>query len=212
MKKTTTIPDWSSEEEYFAQGYAIIAGTDEAGRGPLAGNVYAAACVLPRGLVIPELNDSKKLTALTRERLYDEITASAASWAVAFATPAEIDELNILNAAQLAMRRAVAMLDPAPELVLVDGNIAREFPLPTVTLVGGDGKSVSIAAASVLAKVTRDRYCLELDRLYPGYGFASHKGYPTAEHYAAIRRLGVIPGVHRRSFKLFSENDSAFDA
>jgi Ribonuclease HII len=207
-----TMPDWSVEDEYFAGGYTVIAGTDEAGRGPLAGSVYAAACVLPRGVELPGLNDSKKLTEKARERLFCEITRCALSYAVAFATPAEIDELNILNASQLAMRRAVSMLDPAPELVLVDGNIAREFPIPTVTLIGGDGKSNSIAAASVLAKVSRDRYCLELDRLYPGYGFALHKGYPTVAHYSAIRRLGAIPGIHRSSFRLFDENDSSFDA
>lgn len=203
MKGEIKLPDGSFEEEYYARGYNVIAGTDEAGRGPLAGSVYAAACVLPHGLEIPGLNDSKKLGARQREKLFDVITGAALSYGIAYATVDEIDTLNILNAAQLAMRRAVEMLDPLPELVLVDGNIARDFPVPAVAIVDGDSCSVSIAAASVLAKVTRDRYCAELDVLYPGYGFALHKGYPTKAHYEAIAQHGAIYGVHRMSFKLY---------
>lgn len=203
MKAEKHIPDWSVEEEYFARGYNLIAGTDEAGRGPLAGRVYAAACILPRRLELPGLNDSKKLTERAREKLYVLIMDAAVTCGIAFATVEEIDGMNILNAAQLAMRRAIQMLDPAPELALVDGNIARDFPVSAVALIGGDGKSVSIAAASVLAKVARDRYCMELDAEYPGYGFAVHKGYPTKAHYDAIGRLGAIPGVHRASFRLY---------
>jgi ribonuclease HII len=203
MKGEIKLPDGAFEEEYSARGYNVIAGTDEAGRGPLAGRVYAAACVLPHGLMIPGLNDSKKLTERAREKLFGVITGAALSYGIAYATVEEIDTLNILNAAQLAMRRAVEMLDPPPDLVLVDGNIARDFPVPAVAIVGGDSSCVSIAAASVLAKVARDRYCAELDALYPGYGFALHKGYPTKAHYMAIEQLGAIDGVHRMSFKLY---------
>ncbi|MBQ8509009.1 MAG: ribonuclease HII [Clostridia bacterium] len=196
--------DWTIENAYFDSGVGIIAGTDEAGRGPLCGPVVAGACILPRGIDIPLLNDSKKLTEKRREQLYDIITSCAVSWAVAEASPEEIDTLNILNAAQLAMRRAVAALTPQPELVLVDGNVAREFTLPTRTLVGGDGLSPSIAAASILAKVTRDRGMAALDASYPTLGLAGHKGYPTKAHYAALNAYidehGEPPMIYRRSF------------
>ena len=197
--------DWYIENGYFADGVKIIAGTDEAGRGPLCGPVVAGACILPAGIELPYLNDSKKLTEKRREALYTLITEQAVSWAVAEATPEEIDTLNILNASQLAMRRAVAMLTPQPELTLVDGNVAREFPMPAVTLVGGDGRSPSIAAASILAKVTRDRALVALDAEYPELRLAKHKGYPTKEHYAALNAYidahgGEIPPIYRRSF------------
>ncbi len=196
--------DWTIENGYFAEGIRIIAGTDEAGRGPLCGPVVAGACILPAGLSLPYLNDSKKLTEKRRDMLYDLIIEQAISWAVAEASPEEIDEYNILNASQLAMRRAVSMLKPTPELVLVDGNIARDFPMPTETLVGGDGRSPSIAAASILAKVTRDRALIELDAKYPTLRLAKHKGYPTKEHYAALNAYidehGEIPAIYRRSF------------
>ncbi len=196
--------DWTIENGYFAEGYTVIAGTDEAGRGPLCGPVVAGACILPAGLMLPYLNDSKKLTEKRREALYDEITSCAVSWAVAEASPEEIDTLNILNAAQLAMRRAAAKLSPQPELLLVDGNIARDFPIPTKTIVGGDGLSPSIAAASILAKVTRDRQLAVLDAAYPGLGLAKHKGYPTAAHYKALNAWldenGELPPIYRRSF------------
>lgn len=203
MRNNPTIPDGSVEEEYYARGYNVIAGTDEAGRGPLAGRVYAAACVLPRGLEIQGLRDSKKLTARQRDKLFDVITKAVISYGIAYATVEEIDNLNILNAAQLAMRRAVAMLDPVPEVVLVDGNIARDFPMLAVPIIGGDASSLSIAAASVLAKVSRDRHCVELHEAYPEYGFLKHKGYPTKAHYDAIAEHGPIAGVHRMSFKLY---------
>ncbi len=196
--------DWQIENEYFKSGVKIICGTDEAGRGPLCGPVVAGACILPAGIELPYLNDSKKLTEKRRDALYDLITESAISWAVAEASPSEIDEYNILNASQLAMRRAVAMLSPTPELVLVDGNIARDFTIPTVTLVGGDALSPSIAAASILAKVTRDRALIALDEKYPMLGLAKHKGYPTKAHYAALNAYidehGDAPEIYRRSF------------
>ncbi|MBE6622319.1 MAG: ribonuclease HII [Ruminococcaceae bacterium] len=194
--------DFSFENELFEQGYAVVCGTDEAGRGPLAGSVYAAAVILPRDCIIEGLNDSKKLTEKKREKLFDVIREKAVSYGIAEATAKEIDELNILNAALLAMRRAIAMLDPQPDFVLVDGNQTRGFTLPARAIVKGDALSPSIAAASVLAKVSRDRSCLELDRLYPEYGFAKHKGYPTKEHYEAIRLHGITP-EHRRSFTLY---------
>lgn len=196
--------DWNIENSYFEKGFAVICGTDEAGRGPLCGPVVAGAAILPPGLMLPYLNDSKKLTEKRRERLFDEITSAALSWAVAEASPEEIDSLNILNATQLAMRRAVAKLSPAPQLVLVDGNIARDFELPAVTLVGGDGISPSIAAASILAKVTRDRIMTELAAEYPTLGLEKHKGYPTKAHYAALNAYidehGEPPAIYRRSF------------
>ena len=183
-------------------GYSLICGTDEAGRGPLAGDVFAAAVILPEGFVIEGLDDSKKLTEKKREKLFDVIISNAVSCGIASCTPQEIDELNILNAALLAMRRAVARLDPQPDFLLIDGNVTKGFSLPCRAVVGGDGIVPEIAAASVLAKVSRDRQCLELDRMYPGYGFAKHKGYPTAEHYRAIEENGVLP-IHRKSFRLY---------
>ncbi len=196
--------DWNIENSYTEKGFHIICGTDEAGRGPLCGNVVAGACILPAGIVLERLNDSKKLTEKRRDALYELIVENAISWAVAEATPAEIDEYNILNASQLAMRRAVAKLSPTPDLVLVDGNVARDFPIHAVPLVGGDALSPSIAAASILAKVTRDRQLYELDKIYPTLGLAAHKGYPTKAHYAALKEYiaenGEIPTIYRRSF------------
>ena len=174
------------------------AGCDEVGRGPLAGDVVAAAVIL--GPSIPEgLNDSKKLTERKRERLFDEIKASAVAWSIGRASVEEIDRLNILNASLLAMKRAVESLSPLPDHVLVDGNKLPTWQLPAEAIVGGDGSIPCISAASVLAKVTRDREMLELDEKYPGYGLAKHKGYPTAQHLDALSRLGVAP-IHRRSF------------
>lgn len=198
-KKVTPPLEWTLENEYYAQGYSVICGTDEAGRGPLIGPVAAAACILPQGLIIPELNDSKKLSEKKREYLYNVITEKALSWAVEMVDAATIDEINILNAAQLAMRRAVSRLSPQPDLVLVDGNVAREFPIKAVTVIKGDSISPNIAAASVLAKVSRDRLCMELDEKYPQYGIASNKGYPTKEHMDAVRKYGASP-EHRKSF------------
>ncbi len=190
---------WTLEEEYFAEGYTVICGTDEAGRGPLIGPVVAAACILPRGLVIPSLNDSKQISEKKREYLYGVITENAVSWAVEAVGAEVIDEINILNAAQLAMRRAVARLTSQPDLVLVDGNVARDFPIRAVPIIKGDGISPNIAASSVLAKVTRDRMCIELDEKYPQYGIAAHKGYPTKAHMDAVRKYGPCP-EHRKSF------------
>lgn len=189
------------EDKYTAAGLCPVCGTDEAGRGPLAGPVYAAAVIIDRNNPIEGLNDSKKLSEKKREKLFDEICEKAAAFSIASASVEEIEEFNILEAAQLAMRRAVASLDIKPNLVLVDGNIARGFDVEAVTVIGGDAISPSIAAASILAKVSRDRVCMEMDALYPEYGFAKHKGYPTKEHYEAIKKYGITPD-HRRSFRL----------
>lgn len=198
--------DLSFEEQFRAAGYKIICGTDEAGRGPLAGPVVAGACILPEGLVIEGLDDSKKLSEKKREKLYAEITEKAVSWSVALSTPEEIDEINILEASLQAMRRAIDGLSIKPDLALVDGNIDRGFQFPAKAVVGGDAVSQSIAAASILAKVTRDRMCAELHEKYPQYGFAKHKGYPTKEHKLAVYEFGPCP-EHRRSFLSFLERD-----
>lgn len=190
---------WELENELYDFGISTLCGVDEAGRGPLAGPVCAAAVMLPRGIVIDGLNDSKKLSEKRREQLYGEITAKALHWSVAFASVEEIEELNILGATYLAMNRAIAGLGVVPELALIDGNRAVGVEYKTRCVVGGDGKCADIAAASIIAKVTRDWLMYQLDRQYPGYGFAKHKGYGTAAHYAAIRELGASP-VHRPSF------------
>ena len=177
----------------------LTCGVDEAGRGPLAGPVCAAAVILPENWIPVGLDDSKKLTEKQRERLYEEITENALSWSVAWASRTEIDEVNILRATFLAMRRAVAGLNVQPEFALVDGNRDPQLGIPTRCEVKGDGRYACIAAASVLAKVSRDRLMLEMDGRYPGYGFRQHKGYPTKQHYEAIKRLGVCE-IHRLSF------------
>lgn len=198
--------DWTIEDSFRTDALQVFCGCDEAGRGPLAGPVYAAAVILPRDFLPAGLNDSKKLSAVKREKLYEEIRAHALDFAIARAEVEEIEQIDILNAAMLAMRRAVAGLKQMPDGALVDGPIAREFPLPAFPVVGGDGKCPSIAAASILAKVERDRDCMELDKLYPQYGFAAHKGYATKAHREAILRYGPCP-AHRRSFlrKLLGE-------
>ena len=195
---------WTPEREQWNRGYSFLCGVDEAGAGPLAGPVYAAAVILPREIEIPGLNDSKKLTEKKREILFEEITAQAEAWSVAFATAEEIDEMDILNARMLAMQRAIDGLSVKPDLALIDGNRdhGSRFAIetPHVTLIGGDGKSASIAAASILAKVSRDRYAVqELDARYPQYGFARHKGYGTEAHCAALDRHGPCP-AHRKTF------------
>ena len=190
------------ENEAVAAGYKNICGVDEAGRGPLAGNVVAAAVILPMGLVIDGLNDSKKLSEKKREALFDVITREALAYSIAWATPAEIDEYNILGATMLAMKRAVEGLSVPADIALIDGNCARGFDIPTQTVVKGDAKSPSIAAASILAKVTRDRQCVEMDKAYPEYGFAKHKAYPTKDHMNKVREIGPCP-EHRRSFLSF---------
>lgn len=189
------------ENRFAGEGYGIIAGCDEAGRGPLCGPVVAAAVILPLGLTISELNDSKKLTEKQRGELFEKIKDCAVAWAVAEASAAEIDSLNIRNASMLAMNRAVSRLSVVPSLVLVDGNYASGFYVRAETVIRGDAISPNIAAASVIAKVTRDRMCEELDKKYPGYGIARHKGYPTKAHYEALAKLGPSD-CHRRSFRL----------
>ena len=190
---------WQIEHSCFAEGYSVICGVDEAGRGPLAGPVCAAAVVLPADLDIPGLNDSKKLTDKKRRELYDVITSQAVTYGIAFATEQEIDEINILQATFLAMERAVAQLSLKPDLALVDGNREPHLPVPVKTVIKGDSLSASIAAASILAKVTRDRLMEELDETYPAYGFAVHKGYGTKRHYEALTEFGPSP-VHRMTF------------
>lgn len=190
---------WSMEQELIAQGRGPICGVDEAGRGPLAGPVCAAAVILPPGINLPGLNDSKKLAEKKREALYDLILENAISYGIAFATVEEIEELNILNATFLAMRRAVGQLRVTPGLVLVDGNRDPGLDFPTECVVKGDGKCADIAAASILAKVTRDRYMLDMAKTYPQYAFEKHKGYGTKAHYEALRAFGPSP-IHRPSF------------
>lgn len=194
--------DYFFENEAQESGYLNVCGIDEAGRGPLAGNVVAAAVILPKGLVIDGLDDSKKLSEKKREALFDIIQKEAVSYSVAWATPSEIDELNILGATMLAMHRAVEGLDIPADFALIDGNTARGFAIPVKTIVKGDAKSPSIAAASILAKVTRDRQCLELDMKYPEYGFKKHKGYPTKDHMNKLREIGPCE-EHRKSFLSF---------
>ncbi|MBE6651110.1 MAG: ribonuclease HII [Ruminococcaceae bacterium] len=177
----------------------VSAGIDEAGRGPLAGPVVAAAVILPYGLEIEGLNDSKKISEKKREKLFDIIKEKAIAYSIASASPEEIDTYNILGATMLAMKRAEEGLCVRPEHLVIDGNRAKGFDLPVTTVIKGDALVPSISAASILAKVTRDRYCLEMDEKYPEYGFAVHKGYPTKMHREAVVRLGPCP-EHRRSF------------
>ncbi|MCR4682452.1 MAG: ribonuclease HII [Clostridiales bacterium] len=194
------------ESKAHAEGYATVCGIDEAGRGPLCGPVVAAACILPPGLVIEKLNDSKKLSPKRRDELFDIIKENALSFSVASASVEEIDGLNILEATLLAMRRAVAGLTLKPDYLLVDGNVFRGFGIPGESVVSGDALSPSIAAASILAKVTRDRMCTELDEEFPGYGIAKNKGYGTKDHIEALFRLGPSP-CHRKKFIRFLNED-----
>ena len=192
-----------------AAEYGVVCGTDEAGRGPLCGPVVAAAVVLPEGFILEGLDDSKKLTEKKREKLYHIIIENAMAYGVTQASPEEIDEYNILAASLLAMRRAVEQVKQTviPGVVLIDGNRQTDFGVPSVTVVHGDAVSSSIAAASVLAKVTRDRIMTTLAEQYPGYGLEKHKGYPTAEHMLAVYELGPAP-IYRRSFLRFLERDA----
>ena len=190
---------WAIETQCFEGGFDLVCGVDEAGRGPLAGPVCAAAVVLPRNIDIPGLNDSKKLTDKKRRELYDVIISTAEAYGIAFASEQEIDEINILQATFLAMERAVEKLYVSPDVVLVDGNRAPHLRFPVRTVVKGDSLSANIAAASILAKVTRDRYMEEQDALYPQYGFAVHKGYGTKRHYAALTEFGASQ-IHRQTF------------
>lgn len=198
------------EEQLRARGYKAICGVDEAGRGPLCGSVVAAACILPPDFTLEGLNDSKKLTAKKREKLFDVIRESAIAYCIAEATVEEIDALNILEADLLAMRRAIDGLQVPADYALIDGNIARDFQIPAEAVIGGDAISPSIAAASILAKVTRDRQCVELDRMYPQYGIAKHKGYGTKAHKEALFTHGPSP-IHRKQFIRFLNNETAKD-
>ncbi len=196
------MPDFALERPHWSVGLRRVAGVDEAGRGCLAGPVVAAAAILPPDADLPGLDDSKKLTPERRDALYDRIHAEALAVGVGACSPAEIDELNILWAAMEAMRRAVVDLALPPDLALIDGNrVPPGLPIPAEAIVKGDAKSLSIAAASIIAKVTRDRLLVALDAEHPAYGFAGHKGYPTAQHYAALAAHGPTPH-HRRTFRL----------
>ena len=199
MKTEKTVPDFSLENKYRENGLKYICGVDEAGRGPLCGPVCAAAVILPENCEIEGINDSKKLSEKKREQLFEVIKEKAVCYGIAFATPSEIDEINILNASMLAMNRAVEQMSIVPDILLIDGNCKKGIKYPCETVVKGDAKSVSIAAASILAKVTRDRLLLELDEKYPQYGLKQHKGYPTAAHIAAVKEYGVNE-IYRKSF------------
>lgn len=190
---------WEIEREYAEKGYKLICGADEAGAGPLAGAVYAAAVILPFGLEIEGLNDSKKLSAKKREALFDIIQEKAVAWAINKVDENEIDATNILQARLKAMDMCINMMNPAADFALIDGNRDKGIHCPHVTVVKGDSRSANIAAASILAKVTRDRYMIALDKVYPEYGFAKHKGYPTRAHYEALRKYGPCP-IHRKTF------------
>ena len=197
---------WEIEQKYFAQGIQYICGVDEAGRGPLAGPVCAAAVILPQNLEIPGLDDSKKLSDKRRRELFPVIKEQALAYGIAFADEKEIDEINILQATFLAMERAIAQLKIEPEFALIDGNRGKDFGIPAETVVHGDSRSASIAAASILAKVTRDDLMLSMAETYPGYGFEIHKGYGTKAHYASLLEQGPCP-IHRMTFlkKLYGE-------
>lgn len=190
---------WQIERSHFENGITCICGVDEAGRGPLAGPVCAAAVILPPDLVIPGLDDSKKLTDRRRRELFPIIKEKAVAYGIAFATHEEIDEINILQATYLAMERAMGSLSVRPDLALIDGNRAKDFGMPVQTVVKGDSLSASIAAASILAKVTRDDYMEEMAKIYPQYGFDVHKGYGTKLHYDQIAQFGPSP-IHRMTF------------
>lgn len=207
------MPSYDIERALRAEGYTAVCGVDEAGRGPLCGSVVAAACILPDGLEIPELNDSKKLTPKKREKLFDIIVEKAIAYGIAEATVEEIDALNILEADLLAMRRAIDGLhtpDGQPyraDYALIDGNISRDFQIPAQAVIKGDSLSTSIAAASILAKVTRDRMCEDMDKAYPVYGIAKHKGYGTKAHMDALRKYGPSP-IHRKKFVRFLDEEN----
>ena len=199
--------DYTIENQLHEEGFSLVCGVDEAGRGPLCGPVFAAACILPDGLVLEGLNDSKKLTPKKRDKLFDLICENAIAYSIASASVEEIDELNILEADLLAMRRAIDSLSVKADFALIDGNIARDFQIPARAIIGGDAKSPSIAAASILAKVARDRDCIKLDEEYPQYGIAKHKGYGTKQHMDALRTYGPSP-THRKQFIRFLDKDA----
>ena len=194
------MPDFELERIALNEGFKYVCGVDEAGRGPLAGPVCAAAVILPDGIEIEGLNDSKKISEKKREQLFDVIIEKAISYSIAFGTIEEIEQVNILNATFLAMNRAIEGLSQKPDFALIDGNrVPKDIKIPCKTVIKGDSKSYSVAAASILAKVTRDRLLLEADKEYPQYGFAKHKGYGTKAHYEAIKQYGICE-LHRPSF------------
>lgn len=197
--------EYTIEKSLTDQGYEHVCGVDEAGRGPLCGPVVAAACILPQGLYIEGLNDSKKLTPKKRKLVYTQIIENAIAYCIAEASVEEIDELNILEADMLAMRRAVEGLSVKADYALIDGNVSRGFEIPTMTVIKGDATSPSIAAASILAKVTRDEMCEQMDKDYPQYGIAKHKGYATKQHMDALREFGPSP-IHRKKFIRFLDD------
>ena len=190
---------WEIEAEYAEKGYRMVCGADEAGAGPLAGPVYAAAVLLPFGLELPGVNASKQLSEKKREALFEPIQEAAVAWAVTSISPEEIDETDILTARLKAMDLAIRKLEPKADFALVDGNRDRGITCPHITVVKGDSLSMNIAAASILAKVSRDRYMMEMAQLYPQYEFERHKGYPTKRHYELLREFGPSP-IHRMSF------------
>ena len=190
---------WEYEKKSYSNGYSLVAGVDEAGRGPLAGPVFAACVILPKDCIIDGINDSKKLSEKKRELLFDEICQKAISYSIASVDEKKIDEVNILNATHIAMNKAVEGMKIPPDYVLIDGNSIKNMKTPHETIVKGDQKSISIAAASILAKVSRDRYILKLSEKYPQYGFEKHKGYGTKLHTDAILKYGPSP-IHRKTF------------
>lgn len=202
--------DWLEYENIaYADGYEIVCGVDEAGRGPLAGPVYAAAVILPKGHIIEGVNDSKKLSEKKRDELFDKVIDECAAYSVGIATEQEIDEINILQATFLAMRRAVEGLNVKPDIALIDGNKTPGLDIEQRAIVKGDGKSANIAAASIIAKVSRDRYMLEMAAKYPEYQFEKHKGYGTKLHYEMLEKYGVSP-IHRKTFlkKFFEQREN----
>lgn len=199
QSKPPVLLTMEKEAELQARGFAAVCGIDEAGRGPLAGPVVAAAVILPVGIQLPGVTDSKKITEKKREILFDFVKENALAWGIGEADENEIDDINILNATFLAMRRAVDALQIPADFALVDGNRINGLEIPTQCVIGGDGCVLSIAAASILAKVTRDQYMREMAELYPQYGFEKHKGYGTKAHYAAIEQYGICP-LHRKTF------------
>ena len=199
MKQTVQVDLWEIERSCKERGYQLICGTDEAGAGPLACPVYAGAVILPEGLILEGLNDSKKVTPKRRDRLFEEIQEKAIAWAVASVDEKEIDVINILNARMKAMEMAIQALKPAPDYALIDGNRDNGITIAHETVVKGDGRSANIAAASILAKVSRDRYMEEMAKLYPEYEFERHKGYGTKLHFELLMKYGPCP-IHRRSF------------
>ena len=200
--------EYQLERQLREEGFCAVCGVDEAGRGPLCGPVVAAAVILPDGLYIEGLNDSKKLSEKKRDALYDVICESAVAYAIAESSVEEINATNILEATLSAMRRAIAALPQKADFALIDGNVSRDFPLPARAVVHGDAISPSIAAASILAKVTRDRMCVDLDRQYPQYGILKHKGYGTKDHMEALRTYGPAP-IHRTRFIRFLEDEKS---